>query len=68
MTRKDRNAAIAAGLIMILFAAGFFFLPTVVLFLGQTSPLLAVLVGGLFILGFFVVFWLRARYQRRHPD
>ncbi|MEA3533540.1 hypothetical protein [Rhizobium sp. CC-YZS058] len=68
MTPKDRNAAIAAAIILILFALGLLFLPTVVLFLGQTSPLLAATAGGLFILGFFVIFWLRARYQRRHPD
>lgn len=68
MEPKDRNAAIAAGIILAVFAVGFFLMPTVVLFIGNFSPLLAAGVGGLFVLGFFAVFWLRARYQRRRGD
>jgi hypothetical protein len=33
--------------------------------LGDISPWLAAVVGALFVLGFFMIFWLRARHQRR---
>ncbi|MCM2290807.1 hypothetical protein NAC44_00505 [Allorhizobium sp. BGMRC 0089] len=68
MTPKDRNSAIAAALILIGFAALLMLMPTLVLWIGAVSPLLAALVGALIILSFFAVFWLRARYQRRHKD
>lgn len=62
---KDRSAAIAAAVFLLLFGAGFLVLPSVMLYLGTISPYLAALVGTLFVLAFFFVLWLRARYQRR---
>ncbi len=67
MSGKDagtRSAAIAAGIILLAVGFGFFFLPTLMLWLGTISPWLAGAVGMLFVLAFFLVFWLRGRYQR----
>lgn len=64
MSPESRSQAIAAAII--LFGAGLviYFLPTIVLWIGQYSPVLAIFVGTCLILAFFLVFWLRARYQR----
>ncbi len=62
---RDRSAAIAAAIFLLVFGAGFLFLPRAMLYLGTISPYLAAVVGTIFVLAFFVVFWLRARYQRR---
>ena len=58
------SAATAAA---ILFGAAvvIYLKPTIVLWIGNYSPLLAFFVGALLVLGFFLIFWLRARYQRR---
>ncbi|MCD7111232.1 hypothetical protein LRX75_19525 [Rhizobium sp. DKSPLA3] len=61
---RDRSAAIAAAIFLLVFGAGFLFLPRAMLYLGTISPYLAAVVGTIFVLAFFVVFWLRARYQR----
>ncbi|KQS76565.1 hypothetical protein ASG25_14815 [Rhizobium sp. Leaf384] len=62
---RDRSAAIAAAIFLTVFGAGFLLLPKVMLYLGTISPYLAAAVGTVFVLAFFFVFWLRARYQRR---
>lgn len=62
---KERSPAIAAAIILLVVGGGFFVLPTIMLFLGDISPWLAAVVGVLFVLAFFLIFWLRARYQRR---
>ena len=41
-----------------------YFLPTIVLWIGSFSPILAVIVGVCLLMCFFGIFWLRARYQR----
>jgi protein-S-isoprenylcysteine O-methyltransferase Ste14 len=63
--KKDRSPAIAAAIILIVVGFGFFVLPSIMLTLGDVSPWLAAVVGTLFVLAFFLIFWLRARYQRR---
>lgn len=63
---KDRGSAIAAGIFLVVFGVGFLYLPNLMLRLGDISPYLAAAVGTLFVLAFFFVLWLRARYQRRH--
>jgi hypothetical protein len=63
---KDRASAIAAGVFLVVFGVGFLYLPNLMLALGAVSPYLAATVGTLFVLAFFFVLWLRARYQRRH--
>jgi hypothetical protein len=56
---------IAAAIIMVVVAGGFFVLPKLMLALGGISPWLAFAVAVIFVGGFFVVFWLRGRYRRR---
>ncbi|WP_331372261.1 hypothetical protein [Sinorhizobium chiapasense] len=63
--KKERSAAIAAAVILAAVAVGFFALPSMMLWLGDISPWLAAAFGALFVLGFFLIFWLRARYQHR---
>ena len=60
-----RSPAVAA--LLVLFGTGlvFYFLPGMMIALGAVSPWLAGLFGVLVVLGFFLIFWLRARYQRR---
>lgn len=65
MTPEVRSQMIAAATILIGAAVVLYCLPAIVLWIGQYSPLLAIAVGFLLILGFFWIFWLRARYQRR---
>ncbi|OLP57418.1 hypothetical protein BJF92_16450 [Rhizobium rhizosphaerae] len=63
--RTERSSLIAAGLILLIAGLGFAFLPRLMLALGTISPFLAAAVGTLFVAAFFLVFWLRARVQRR---
>jgi membrane protein implicated in regulation of membrane protease activity len=65
MDPETRNAALAAFVIMLAFGLGAFYLPTVMLALGDYSTLAAALFGILFVAAFFLVFWLRGRSQRR---
>jgi predicted membrane protein len=68
MTPKDKNSAVAAAIIILGFGFAMYFLPKLVLWIGEFSPLLATAVGALILLSFFMIFWLRARYQRSHKD
>ena len=63
--KKEKSPAIAAAIIMAVVGIGFFVLPSIIVRLGDVSPWLAAGVGALFVLGFFLIFWLRARHQRR---
>lgn len=65
MTPETRSQMIAAAAILIGAVVVIYFLPSLVLWIGQYSPVLAFVVGALLLLGFFWIFWLRARYQRR---
>ncbi|WP_117195752.1 hypothetical protein [Rhizobium terrae] len=64
MTPEARSQATAAAIILIVAGLVVYFLPTIVLGIGRFSPVLGFIVGALLLLGFFLVFWLRARYQR----
>jgi len=66
MDRDTRNSAIAALLIILLFGTAAFYLPAVMLALGSFSTVLAGIFGVVFVLAFFMVFWLRARGQRKN--
>ncbi|MDP3895071.1 MAG: hypothetical protein Q8Q62_00195 [Mesorhizobium sp.] len=61
MDAKSRNAAIAAAIILGGFGLVAFYLPTIMLFIGDRSPVAAGIVGVAFVLAFFAVFWLRGR-------
>ncbi|AHG46923.1 hypothetical protein RLEG12_28375 [Rhizobium leguminosarum bv. trifolii CB782] len=64
MSPESRSQATAAGIILFAAALVIYFLPTIVLWIGNFSPVLAIVVGVCLIMAFFAVFWLRARYQR----
>ena len=61
-----KSPAIAAALILAAVAVIFLVMPRIVLALGEISPWLGYGVTVLFVLGFFAIFWLRARHQRRN--
>ncbi|KAA0701057.1 hypothetical protein DTW90_05505 [Neorhizobium sp. P12A] len=63
---SNRSSAIAAAIILLVAGAVLYLMPTIVLSLGEISPWLAAGAGICIILAFFLVFWLRAQYQRRH--
>ncbi|MGO4355344.1 hypothetical protein AB4Z25_25825 [Rhizobium sp. RAF36] len=64
MSPESRSQAVAAAVILLVAGLVIYFLPTLVLWIGQYSPPLAFAVGAVLLLGFFAIFWLRARYQR----
>ena len=64
MTRNDRNAAVAAAVIVAGFGLFAFYLPAIMLAVGGVSQLAA---GGLvvvFLAALFVILWLRSLRQR----
>ena len=63
--KGNRSSAIAAAVILIVTGLAFFFLPDVMISLGNVSPWLAAGLATALVLGFFLLFWLRARHQRR---
>ncbi|MES5099359.1 hypothetical protein ABUK73_14110 [Agrobacterium sp. BA1120] len=63
----NKSAAIAAIAIILGFGLLFFILPTVTLWLANHySVWVAAVFDAIAVLAFFLIFWLRARYQRRH--
>jgi uncharacterized membrane protein YfcA len=66
MDPRTRDSAIAALLILFGFGIAAYFLPTLMLFVGERSPLAAGAIALVFVLTFFLVFWLRARSQSRN--
>lgn len=68
MDTSTRNSAIAAGLILIVFCAGAYFLPSIVIAAGSISPYIGGAIAALFVLAFFAVFWVRGRSQRKARD
>ena len=65
MDRSSRNAAIAAAIILGGFGLGAFYMPTIMIAVGNYSTVAAGIVAVLFVAAFFLVFWLRGRSQRR---
>ncbi len=68
MTPENRNSALAAAVFLAVFGFGAFYLPTVMLTVGNLSTVAAGAVGILFVAAFFLVFWLRGRSQNRRKD
>jgi len=62
---ETRSAIIAAAIFLAIFGILGFFMPGILIALAETSPWLAILIAVIFIGAFFVVFWLRGRYQDR---
>lgn len=65
MQTSNRKSAIAAAVIMVAFGLLAFYLPTIMLALGNVSTVAAGAVAVLFVAAFFLVFWLRGRAQKR---
>lgn len=63
----NKSAAIAAIAIIFGFGLLFFVLPKITLWLANSySVWVAAAFDVIAVLAFFMIFWLRARYQRRH--
>ena len=65
MTPENRNAAIAAAVLLLVFGLGAFYLPTIIVAVGNFSTVVAGAIAVLFVGAFFLVFWLRGRRQRK---
>ncbi len=65
MDRNTRNALIAAAWFMLVFGLGAFYLPTIMLAVGNMSTIAAGALAILFVAAFFLVFWLRGRSQSK---
>ncbi len=65
MSPQDKRSALAAGVFLLVFGVLFWFMPKIVLALGEISPWLGGLAALLFMLSFYIVFWLRGRFLRR---
>ncbi|MEW4399793.1 hypothetical protein AB1J06_14000 [Agrobacterium tumefaciens] len=66
--RKDWSPGLAAAGIILGFGLVFYVMPKIMLWLGDYSPFLAAAFGSVVVLCFFLLFWLRARYQRRRDS
>lgn len=65
MNRETRNSAIAAAIIMIGFGLLFYFMPTIMVAVGNFSPFAAALLAVGVMAAFFLVFWLRTKSRRK---
>lgn len=65
MTSENRNAAIAAAILLATFGLGAFYMPTIMIAVGNFSTAVAAVIAIAFVLAFFGVFWLRGRSQRK---
>lgn len=64
MDSNSRNAAFAAAIILIGFGLVAYYMPAIMLALGEASPLIGGAVAVLFVAAFFGVFWLRGQSRR----
>lgn len=64
MDTQNRNSAIAAAVILACFGVVGFFLPKIMVAVGNYSTVAAGVIAAVFVLAFFGVFWLRGRSQR----
>lgn len=68
MDRNNRNALIAAAVIVVGFGVLAALMPRIMIALGEISPWAAGAAAVLFVAAFFLVFWLRSRSQQRKGD
>lgn len=64
MDNNNRNAAIAAAIIVLGFGVVAFLMPRIMLAVGGYSPAAAGVIAVAFVAAFFLVFWLRGRSRR----
>jgi hypothetical protein len=61
---QTKNNAIAAAIILLVAGAALYFMPNIVLWLGNYSPALGAAAGAVIVLAFFLIFWLRSRFKK----
>lgn len=61
----NRKAALAAAIILIGFGLVAFFMPNIMLAIGEYSTLAAGAVAVAFVAAFFLIFWLRGRSKAK---
>ena len=64
MDNNTLKTALAAAAILIGFGVVAYYLPAIVLALGEISPFAGAIAAALFVLAFFGIFWLRGRSRR----
>ncbi len=62
---NNRNALIAAAVILGGFGLTAFYLPTIMMAVGEYSAAAAAIVAIGFVAAFFLIFWLRGRKRNR---
>jgi len=65
MDNSTRNAAIAAACIMLGFGLVAYFMPTIMLAVGEYSTAAAGVIAVGFVAAFFLIFWLRGRARAK---
>ena len=68
MDKNTRNALVAAALILVGFGLVAFYMPTIMISLGELSPIAGGIVAVLFVVAFFGIFWLRGRSRGGRGD
>ncbi|WP_309085148.1 hypothetical protein [Chelativorans sp.] len=63
--KENRGAIIAAALILLGFGIVGYFMPRLMLWVGNFSTAAAGLLAAAFVAAFFLVFWFRTRSQKR---
>lgn len=63
MNGSNRSAAIAAAIILGGFGLVAFYMPTIMLAVGEFSTVAGGAIAILFVAAFFGIFWLRARWR-----
>lgn len=59
------RTAIGAAIFLLCFGVFGYFLPSIMVVLGNISVIVAAVFAVLFVLAFFIVFWIRARLQEK---
>ena len=68
MTPENRSSAIAAALLLAVFGLAAFYLPTIMIAVGNVSTIAAGIIAVLFVAAFFLAFWLRGRSQKKRDE
>lgn len=64
MDKESRNNAIAAACILLGFGLLFFFMPKIMLAVGQYSTIVAGLIAVACVAAFFLLFWWRGKQNQ----
>ena len=68
LEKSNRNSASAAAIILLVFGVVGYYMPAIMVRLGEMSPLAGAAAAVLFVLAFFGVFWLRGRLRGADRD